>query len=234
MSQPEYQYSQPLPPEIYRRRRIAAVVGLLVILLVLVLIVRAISGGGGSDDTAGGSSVPATAAAHSTDADVTTSGEGRDGASSRSTQKSETSTRETTSSSAEPGAQCPLDDLHIAVQSDAPTYAAGQLPDFYLTVNNPTGADCTLDLSAHPMSFEVFTLSDYARVWADTDCNDPTMSGSVDLGSGETRNFVLNGWSRTTSTPEGCTNRTDAGTGAFLLYGHLGDRTTEPQTFNLA
>lgn len=228
MSQPTNPFNRPLPPEIYRRRRIAALVGLFVILVVLVLIVRAIAGGGGSEG-------PVTGAASSTGigsspvATGTTSGH-------PSTSKVTSSTAAATSAPAteEPGAQCSLDDLQLTVRAGAPTYAADQQPDFYLTLTNPTRSNCTVDTSANPMSFEVFTLTDYARVWADTDCNDPASSGNLTLQPGESRSFALEGWSRTMSAPGACTDRTAAGTGAFLLYGHIGEKTSEPATFNLA
>ena len=103
-----------------------------------------------------------------------------------------------------------------------------------MSVTNNSEADCTVDLEANPMSFEVFNLASYERIWGDTDCNEPTASEDIDLAAGESRNFALNGWSRTTSAPDQCADRADAGTGAFLLYGHLGDKVSEPATFNLA
>lgn len=239
MSQPS-QYNRPLPPEIYRRRRIAAGVGLLVIVVVLVLIVRAITGGGGdsSDTTAGSSTTAAsvTRSASATDSARETTGASSSAGSTRSSGASDSAEPSAgeTSDAAEPGAQCSLDDLQLEVRAGAPTYAAGQLPDFIMTVTNASESDCTVDLDQHPMSFEVFTLASYDRIWGDTDCNDPTSTESIDLAAGASRNFALNGWSRTSSAPDQCTDRADAGTGAFLLYGHLGDKVSEPGTFNLA
>lgn len=223
VSQSTSPYSQPLPPEIYRRRRIAAGVGLVVVLVVLVLIVRAITGGGESGGSTAAQSSTAVATSQHTRSASATSG-------ASSTKSAESSTQ----SSAASDAQCSLDDLQLAVRAGAPTYAEGQLPDFFLTVTNPTGSDCMVDLAQNPMKFEVFTLSDYTRVWGDTDCNDPAFVDKLALTPGETRSFALNGWSRTTSSPGDCGTRAPAGTGAFLLYGHIGDKTSEPETFNLA
>ena len=239
MSQPSNPYNRPLPPEIYRRRRIAAGVGLLVLVLVLVLIVRAITGGGGdSTETAADSSTSSATAGSSEfatgSADASsgvstseTSGSSEAGEASEGADPSESRT-------AEPTGTCNVDDLRLEVRSGAPTYAGGQLPDFIMSVTNNSEADCTVDLEANPMSFEVFNLASYERIWGDTDCNEPTATEDIDLAAGESRNFALNGWSRTTSAPDQCADRADAGTGAFLLYGHLGDKVSEPATFNLA
>ena len=239
MSQPSNQYNRPLPPEIYRRRRIAAGVGLLVLVLVLVLIVRAITGGGGdSTETAADSSTSSATAGSSESA--TGSADASSGVStsetSGSSEASEASEGADPSESrtAEPTGTCNVDDLRLEVRSGAPTYAGGQLPDFIMSVTNNSEADCTVDLEANPMSFEVFNLASYERIWGDTDCNEPTASEDIDLAAGESRNFALTGWSRTTSAPDQCADRADAGTGAFLLYGHLGDKVSEPATFNLA
>ncbi|WP_313006365.1 hypothetical protein [Corynebacterium variabile] len=240
MSQPSNQYNRPLPPEIYRRRRIAAGVGLLVLVLVLVLIVRAITGGGGdSSETAADSSTssasaaPSESATGSADASSSASTSETSGSSVASSEESE-GADPSESRTAEPTGTCNVDDLRLEVRSGAPTYAGGQLPDFIMSVTNNSEADCTVDLEANPMSFEVFNLASYERIWGDTDCNEPTATEDIDLAAGESRNFALNGWSRTTSAPDQCADRADAGTGAFLLYGHLGDKVSEPATFNLA
>lgn len=240
MSQPSNPYNRPLPPEIYRRRRIAAGVGLLVLVLVLVLIVRAITGGGGdSTETAADSSTSSATAGssesttRSADASSSASTSGTSGSSGASSEESEEADP-SESRTAEPTGTCNVDDLRLEVRSGAPTYAGGQLPDFIMSVANNSAADCTVDLEANPMSFEVFNLASYERIWGDTDCNEPTATEDIDLAAGESRNFALNGWSRTTSAPDQCADRADAGTGAFLLYGHLGDEVSEPATFNLA
>jgi hypothetical protein len=236
VSQPSNQYNRPLPPEIYRRRRIAAGVGLLVLVLVLVLIVRAITGGGGDStetaadsSTSSASAAPSESATGSAGASESASGEVSASGSAEESEGADTSR----TSDAEPSGACNLDDLQLEVRSGAPTYAGGQLPDFIMSVSNTSDEDCTVDLEANPMSFEVFNLTSYERIWGDTDCNEPTATENIDLAAGESRNFALNGWSRTTSAPDQCGDRADAGTGAFLLYGHLGDRVSEPGTFNL-
>ncbi|AGP30074.1 hypothetical protein A606_02105 [Corynebacterium terpenotabidum Y-11] len=226
-------YNRPLPPEIYRRRRIAAVAVLVVVILVLWLIIRGISGGGSDGSSIATETSSTAVTSRSTTATTTQTTSASASQTSGETAAGETDSAET-SAVAEPDEQCNLDDLGIVVQAGAPTYAAGELPDFYMTVTNPTETDCEVDLVENPMSFEVFTLSDYSRVWADTDCNEPASSGVIELAAGESRNYSLGGWSRTTSSPGECTDRQPVGTGSFLLYGHLGEKTSEPATFNLA
>ena len=130
---------------------------------------------------------------------------------------------------------CDVDDLQLKVRPGENTFSGDQQPNFFLTVTNPTGGDCEIDLSEEELKFEVFTLgSSYDRVWGDTDCNRPTSSSSLDLEAGDSRTYEMTAWSRTTSAPDSCDNREPVGAGAYMVYGHIGDNTSEPQTFNLA
>ena len=130
---------------------------------------------------------------------------------------------------------CGIDDLELSVRPGENTFREGQQPNFFLTVENPTGAECEIDLSEEELKFEVFTLgSSYDRVWGDTDCNNPTSSSRLELEAGDSRTYEMTGWSRTTSSPDSCDDREPVGPGAYMVYGHIGDNTSEPQTFNLA
>jgi hypothetical protein len=119
------------------------------------------------------------------------------------------------------------------VRSGAPSYGPGENPDFYLTVTNPGDNPCNLDLGEAPLRFDVFSLGDYGRVWGDTDCNEPTSQGTTALPAGEAKSFKMSGWSRTTSAPGQCGDRAPVPAGSYLVYGHVGDATSEPGTFNL-
>lgn len=130
---------------------------------------------------------------------------------------------------------CALDDLRLSVRPGAPTFRDGQQPNFFLEVTNPTSGECDIDLSEDELKFEVFTMdSGYSRVWGDTDCNSPTSSGRLRLDPDQSRTFEMTAWSRTTSSPDSCDNREPVGNGAYMVYGHIGDNTSESQTFNLA
>lgn len=130
---------------------------------------------------------------------------------------------------------CGLDDLRLSVRPGAPTFRDGQQPNFFLEVTNPTSGECDIDLSEDELRFEVFTMdSGYSRVWGDTDCNSPTSTGRLRLDPDQSRTFEMTAWSRTTSSPDSCDNREPVGNGAYMVYGHIGDNTSESQTFNLA
>lgn len=130
---------------------------------------------------------------------------------------------------------CELDDLQLTVRPGAPTFRDGQQPNFFLEVTNPTSGECDIDLSEDELRFEVFTMdAGYTRVWGDTDCNEPTSSGNLELEAKQSRTYEMTGWSRTTSSPDSCSNREPVDNGAYMVYGHIGDNTSESQTFNLA
>lgn len=232
---PYHDDPRPLPPEIYRRRRIAAVVVLVVVVVLIVLGLRACSGGGdgATDENAAATSSttaqswPASASATETTAQSTASS-----AASSSSSASE-SASPSTSAAPEPGEACVPGDLQLAVRSGAPSYGPGENPDFYLTVTNPGDNPCNLDLGEAPLRFDVFSLGDYGRVWGDTDCNEPTSQGTTALPAGEAKSFKMSGWSRTTSAPGQCGDRAPVPAGSYLVYGHVGDATSEPGTFNL-
>lgn len=231
---------RPLPPEIYRRRRIAAVVVLVVVLVLIVLGLRACSGGGDGateQDASATTSTetqswPASASATGTSTETTSESAAASGSSSTSGKPSG-SASPSTSAAAEPGESCVPGDLQLAVRAGAPGYGPGENPDFYLTVTNPGDQPCNLDLDEAPLSFDVFALSDYGRVWGDTDCNDPTSQGTTALPAGEAKSFKMSGWSRTTSAPGQCDAREPVSAGSYMVYGHVGDATSEPGTFNL-
>ncbi|MGJ0183859.1 hypothetical protein [Corynebacterium glyciniphilum] len=233
---------RPLPPEIYQRRRITAVVVLVVVIALLWWVISSLTGGDDGQDqvarTAESSAVSETS--------PETTQESTESAAS-SEQSSEASESAAPSRSAEPSETegvpddvasketCALDDLRLSVRPGAPTFRDGQQPNFFLEVTNPTSGECDIDLSEDELKFEVFTMdSGYSRVWGDTDCNSPTSSGRLRLDPDQSRTFEMTAWSRTTSSPDSCDNREPVGNGAYMVYGHIGDNTSESQTFNLA
>ena len=77
----------------------------------------------------------------------------------------------------EPKNSCELSDLRIVASSDRPSYGDGDQPTFYMTVENPTAADCELNLDDEELRFEVYNLENNERVWADTDCYPSGLTG---------------------------------------------------------
>lgn len=231
-----------MPPEIYQRRRITAVVVLVVVVALLWWVISSLTGGDDGQNTVARTSessavsqAPSETAPESTEsaASSETSTEASESASpSRSAEPSEAEAVPDDVASKE---TCGLDDLRLSVRPGAPTFRDGQQPNFFLEVTNPTSGECDIDLGEDELKFEVFTMdSGYSRVWGDTDCNSPTSTGRLRLDPDQSRTFEMTAWSRTTSSPDSCDNREPVGNGAYMVYGHIGDNTSESQTFNLA
>lgn len=215
------QEQAPRQPEvIYVRRRVAALFLLLVVIAVLIFAM--VKFAGKKDDS---TDVAATMT-------TTTSVEATE---TTSTSESTTeSTSESTEASAEaPKKQsCELHDLRITATSDQPNYAANVEPKFYMTVKNPTDADCEIDLDRDILRFEVYDLATNQRVWADVDCNASEGTGTRVFPAGEERHFEAK-WSRTTSAPEMCQQRQPVPAGSYFLHAVIGDNPSDAHTFNL-
>ncbi|MEJ5920457.1 MULTISPECIES: hypothetical protein [unclassified Corynebacterium] len=215
----------PLPPEIYRRRRVAAVVILVVLLLLIAWVVKAITGGSGAEEK------PENVAASEK---VTVSRE--DGSEVTSKPEEEKPSEPYPSTSKEPEAKdsCEAADLVLTVKGDSPNYGAEDKPEFSLTLENPTKADCKVNLDESTLRFEVFDLADYKRVWSDLDCHDSEGAGEETIKAGEKATFNVK-WSRLSSAPGKCSeaDRQQVGAGNYIVYGLLGDRNSDPYTFNL-
>lgn len=223
------QEQAPRQPEvIYVRRRVAALFLLLVVIAVLIFAM--VKFAGKKDDS---TDVAATTT-------TTTSVEATETTSTReSTEESASeSTTESTSESTEASAEapkkqsCELHDLRITATSDQPNYAANVEPKFYMTVKNPTDADCEIDLDRDILRFEVYDLATNQRVWADVDCNASEGTGTRVFPAGEERHFEAK-WSRTTSAPEMCQQRQPVPAGSYFLHAVIGDNPSDAHTFNL-
>lgn len=211
-----------LPHEVYVRRRIAVAVAALLLLALLFWMVKAIAGGGAAEET---QTTTASSTVGSSTVDMTSQAEPPN-------QKTEAASTEP---EADPNVKqvCTIPDLVVTATPGAPSFAAGQMPNFFINIKNPTAGDCLVDFDANELKFEVFTLSNYQRVWADLDCNSPEVRGKVTIVAGDEVTYELGAWSRTTSAPDSCENRQPVEAGSYLLYGHVGDNVSEPATFNL-
>ncbi|MDN6132102.1 MAG: hypothetical protein L0I87_08840 [Corynebacterium casei] len=251
MSNPN-QSSDKLPREIYMRRRIAAFVVILVVVVGLLIAFSAF-GGNNDDETAAPESTPVSAPENSEDEGAGSEGseeiesesaepsaandeeanrdQARDG-------ESEESSNDSNSSNIDPALadkdSCELSDLVIRASSDATTYPNGVQPNFGMTVVNPTGADCDINLDEETLRFEVYRISDNQRMWTDTDCYDSVQTGTYSFLAGEERSFDAV-WSRLASERGGdCGQRPVVEPGAYFLHTVIGDNASEPYTFNLA
>ena len=224
-----------LPPEIYRRRRIAALV---VIVVVILAVLWGVSSLLSKDDT----SAEQVNVTRDDGKKVTPSGKAAEPYKPSSGSKAKDDKADAADPAAEQNAEtsalaakkdCSLADLQIKVNSDRPNYGAEQ-PKLALTIHNPTGGECVVNLDEQKLRFEVFTLGDYQRVWSDLDCNESEGQGELRLQPGADAVYTAV-WSRLTSAPGKCTeaDRQQAAPGPYLFYGLVGDKNSDGYTFNL-
>ena len=236
--------NKPLPEEIYKRRRVAALI--IVIVLAVVLIWAAVAAfGGDSDDSVAASSESsaATTSADSTSESETTStdstSESESESASESASEEAKDEEEGASESKEPEESvqaakdtCSLEDLEVRTSMLNYSVPDGELPKFFMTVTNPTAADCKIDLDENSLRFEVYKMTDNERVWSDTDCYASVQTGEQTFPAGKDLKFEAE-WSRQASEPGKCTDRPTAEPGAYFAHTVIGDNSSPPQDFTL-
>lgn len=237
--------SKRLPEKYYVRRRIAAAVALLVVVALVIwgLVAWGGSRGDGGEETTTETTSPMAAPAAEGSEDELAPDEGEEATGETPTSNEPVPEDEELPASPYPEAEdeeteepesdtCALRDLNIVANSDQPTYAAGDLPTFYMTVENPTGADCEIDLDEQTLRFEVYDLATNERVWSDVDCHDAIESGEETFESDSSRYFEAV-WSGTASSPGQCTDRPEVSGGSYFLHAVVGDNPSPAYTFNL-
>lgn len=231
------QQKRPLPNEIYQRRRVAALVIIVVVVVLLVWVLSMV--GGSSNDEATEPAAETTSESTPAAETETTAVESETESESQTETESESAREsEDAEASSEPVAAdakdtCQLSDLKITASSDKATYGEGELPTFYMTVENPTKADCEINLDDQELRFEVYNLGTNQRMWADTDCYPSVQEGEQTFESGKKRHFQAT-WSRQTSAPEQCNNRSAVEPGGYYLHAVIGDNPSAAHTFNLS
>lgn len=225
----EPQGPERLPEVIYRRRRIAALVIILVVVAGIIVLARMFAGG--STNTAADSGAPSTTVVVSTVAAESSTSE----AASSSAEASSTSA--TAESSAAPSESakkttCEIADLKMEATSNQPNYAEGDLPEFFMTISNPTATDCVIELGPKDLRFEVYNMATNQRVWSDVDCHASVLSGKDTIGPGESRSYSLT-WGRAASQAETCEPRPAAPAGAYFLHTVMGTNASPAYAFNL-
>ena len=232
--------NKPLPEEIYKRRRVAALI--IVIVLAVVLIWAAVAAfGSDSDDSVAASSESsaATTSAETTSESSTTSADSTSESESESESVTESEAKDGASESKEPEESvhaakdtCSLEDLEVRTSMLNYSVPDGELPKFFMTVTNPTAADCKIDLDENSLRFEVYKMADNQRVWSDTDCYASVQTGEQTFPAGKDLKFEAE-WSRQASDPGKCTDRPTAEPGAYFAHTVIGDNSSPPQDFTL-
>ncbi|AKE40752.1 putative secreted protein [Corynebacterium kutscheri] len=217
-----------LPPEVYYRRRRAAA-GVIIVLVAALFIWLAVALGGNSTETE--TTAETSSALTSSSSTATASTEATSEPSTTSTITSVEPNTEAVAADAK--RTCTLQDLKIEATTDQPNYSADIMPRFYMTVSNPTAADCEIDMTQAIPRFEVYDLRTNQRIWADIDCNPAVAQGTQTLGSGEKRYYEAV-WSRTSSSEGGCSTRQTVASGSYYLHTVIGDNASLATPFNLA
>ncbi|MDV2428064.1 hypothetical protein RAE06_04025 [Corynebacterium tuberculostearicum] len=229
---------KPLPEEIYKRRRVAALI--IVLVLAVVLIWAAVAAFGGSSDEPADTAAPAptsadeetsSSAAPESSGTVSETKTSAEGASESKAAESEPSSAAPASSEAAKKT-CDLADLDVRTSMLNYSVPEGELPKFFMTVTNPTAADCKIDLDKNLLRFEVYKMADNQRVWSDTDCYASVQTGSQTFPAGKDVKFEAE-WSRQASKPGECTDRPAAEPGAYFAHTVIGDNSSPPQDFTL-
>ncbi|ALP33560.1 hypothetical protein [Corynebacterium pseudotuberculosis] len=217
-----------LPEVYYQRRRAAAVVALVVVVLLIVWVLSTIGGGDTENTNVAESGASSSATATSSARASETSGR----SSEKSTESQKPSAEPTSSVAADAKTTCAVEDLVVSAASDQANYDAKAQPKFFMTVKNPTKADCGINADENPLRFEVYNLATNQRIWSDIDCNQPVAKGKTTFKAGEERYFEAI-WSRTGSAPKQCSGRQPVPAGSYYLHTVIGGNPSPAYTFNL-
>lgn len=240
--------NKPLPEEIYKRRRVAALIIVIVLAVVLIWAAVAAFGGDSNDSVAASSESSASTMASTTAADSMSESATTFVSESESVPESKPeSGSESEPEEAKDGAPesmdpekpvhaakdtCSLKDLEVRTSMLKYSVPDGELPKFFMTVTNPTAADCKIDLDENSLRFEVYKMADNQRVWSDTDCYASVQTGEQTFPAGKELKFEAE-WSRRASEPGKCTDRSTAEPGAYFAHTVIGDNFSPPQDFTL-
>lgn len=97
---------------------------------------------------------------------------------------------------------CPAGEIVVTPLLDRESYAAGELPQLSLRVENTGAAACEAQLGTSGMSFKITSGSD--EVWRSTDCQVNADARAVILEPGKPLETEPIQWDRTRSSPESC------------------------------
>lgn len=213
---------------------------IIVLVLAVVLIWAAVAAFGGSSEEPADTAAPAptsadeetsSSAAPESSGTVSETKTSAEGASESKAAESEPSSAAPASSEAAKKT-CELADLDVRTSMLNYSVPEGELPKFFMTVTNPTAADCKIDLDKNLLRFEVYKMADNERVWSDTDCYASVQTGSQTFPAGKDVKFEAE-WSRQASKPGECTDRPAAEPGAYFAHTVIGDNSSPPQDFTL-
>ena len=101
---------------------------------------------------------------------------------------------------------CAGADITVAAETDADTYAAGQLPELSISLTNNGAQDCTMNVGSSTQKFTITSGSDVW--WRSTDCQTEPSDMIVTLEAGKTVSSATPVvWDRTRSSVDTCEDK---------------------------
>ncbi len=97
---------------------------------------------------------------------------------------------------------CTDSQLRVTPATDRESYAAGELPQLSISIENVGEADCQADLGTAGMTLEITSGSD--QVWRSTDCQQHPDHRAVIVQPGKAITTEAIEWDRTRSSAETC------------------------------
>ncbi|QIZ99853.1 hypothetical protein [Leifsonia sp. PS1209] len=167
----------PQPSTVYWRRRLILALGVIAVIVVVVLIVVRPGSSQGTPTPAATNSKPATPGADGTNIPT-----------------------ENTTASGQP---CKPANVKVTANTDASTYAAGELPKLTVSITNTGTVSCKIDAGT---AQQVFTITSGTETyWKSTDCQSDKVDAEVLLQPGKTVSSQTPiEWDRTRSDPATC------------------------------
>lgn len=116
--------------------------------------------------------------------------------------------------------ECSAGQLEVTPITDRQSYAAGELPELSLSIENTGEKKCSADLGTAGMSFEITSGSD--EVWRSADCQENADHRLVVLEPKKPLTTEAIAWDRTRSSPDTCDiSRDPVGAGGASYHLHV-------------
>jgi len=92
--------------------------------------------------------------------------------------------------------------LDLVAKTDKASYAAGELPQVWLSVTNTSTVDCRLAAGTDVQEYRITSGPD--EIWVSTHCQQMSAPSEIVLKAGEQQETGSIPWDRTRSTPDTC------------------------------
>jgi hypothetical protein len=92
--------------------------------------------------------------------------------------------------------------IELVAKTDQARYAAGQLPQLWLSVTNTSTVDCRLQVGTDVQKYTITSGPD--EIWVSTHCQETSLPNQVVLKAGEQQETGSISWDRSRSSPDTC------------------------------